>query len=77
MANKYRNVFGEIEYTLGNFFVPHRVGCDGRYAILKREAWSVTDAYQIFDNIIMEQMMPFDSFIQAVRFLKENVENLI
>lgn len=72
---KYKNVFGELEYTLGNFFIPHRTGCTGQYRILKHDPWYVTDA-RYADNI-WETVQPFDSWIQAVRYLKEHVEELI
>lgn len=74
---KYHNVFGELEYELGKFFVPHRTGCTGQYSILKREPWYVTDAYILIDGVLCEQVMPFDSWIQAVRYLKRNFSDLI
>lgn len=72
---KYRDVFGNLEYELGDFFVPHRTGNTGQYRILKHEPWYVTDArynYNLWDTV-----PPFDSFIQAVRYLKENIGNLM
>lgn len=75
---KYRNVFGELEYELGDFFVPHRTGRTGQYCILKHAPCYVTDAYIILEEgLFCEQVPPFDSFIQAVRFLKENIKNLV
>lgn len=74
---KYHNILGELEFELEKFFVPHRVGCDGRYAILKHELWYVTDAYISIDGGWCEQVMPFDSWIQAVRFLKNHINELI
>ena len=74
---KYRNVFGELEFELGAFFVPHRTGCTGKYVILKHEPWYVTDAYIIIDGVLCEHAPLFDSWIQAVKFLKENYEDLL
>ena len=71
----YKNIFGELEYELGKFFVPHRTGCTGQYKILKREPWYVTDA--VFNNDIWDAVPPFDSWIQAVRFLKEHIDELL
>lgn len=74
---KYRDVFGEISYELGHFFVPHRA-VNGKYSILKREPYYVTDAYVLYDGIFLWDKAPvFDSWIQAVRFLKENVLNMM
>ena len=74
---KYRNVFGELEYELGDFFVLHRTGSTGKYVILKREPWKVTDAWISSDGILFDRTPLFDSFIQAVRFLKENIKDLV
>ena len=73
----YKNVFGDLEYELGKFFVPHRTGCTGQYTILKNEPWCVTDAYIIIDGELFEPCPLFDSWIQAVKFLKDNIHNLI
>ena len=75
MGRKYKNIFGELEYELGNFFVPHRTGCTGQYRILKRETWYVTDA--VFADEFWNTVPPFNSWIQAVRFLKENYKDLL
>ena len=74
---EYKDVFGELQFELGNYFVPHRTGCTGQYAILKREAWYVTDAYIVYEGILIERCPRFDSWIQAIRFLKENIEDLL
>lgn len=73
----YRNVFGELEFNLGDFFVPHRTGGTGKYTILKHEPWYVTDAYIIICDTWAEHCPLFDSWIQAVRFLKENHRDLL
>lgn len=75
--NRYKDVFGELQFELGNYFVPHRTGCTGQYAILKREPWYVTDAYIVYEGILIERCPRFDSWIQAIRFLKENIEDLL
>ena len=74
---KYKNVFGELEFELGNFFVPHRTGGTGKYAILKHEPWYVTDAYIVIADMWYEHCPLFDSWIQVVRFLKENYKDLL
>lgn len=76
----FRNVFGEIEYELGPFFVPHRTGSTGQYAILKHESWYVTDPvwYPDGDFSVLLWVSPplFDSFIQAVAWLKAHYHEL-
>lgn len=72
---EYRNVFGELEYELGDFFVEHHTYGDGKYRILKHEPWYVTDAYQTYLDF-MWPIPKFDSWIKAVRFLKENIKDL-
>ena len=72
----YKNVFGELEFELGAFFVPHRKGGTGKYCILKHEPWYVTDACQLYLGFIGE-VPKFDSWIQAVRYLKENYKDLL
>ena len=76
-----KNVFGEIEYVIGDFFIPHRKGCTGQYAILKREAWSVVDPIWVIDDSVVNfcwfNPPTFDSFIRTVAWLKEHYEELI
>ena len=74
--SRWRNVFGDLEFELGAFFVPHRA-VNGKYSILKHEPWYVTNASIIYGEGFWETVQPFDSWIQAVRFLKENYNNLI
>lgn len=69
-----KNVFGDYEYCLENFFIPHRKGGTGKYAILKREPWCVTDPVLM---PFWDKPPLFDSYIHAVVWLKENVDNLI
>ena len=75
---KYKDAFGQMEYTLGDFFVMHRTGSTGKYSILKREPWKVTDPMWIEDDDLPFWDKPplFDSFIQAVRWLKEHISEL-
>ena len=74
---KHRNIFGELEFELKDYFVPHRA-VNGKYSILKRKPYYVTDAYVLYDDIFLWDKAPvFDSWIQAVRFLKENINNLL
>ena len=76
-----RNVFGDIEYTMGQFFVPHRKGYTGQYAILKRDGWFVTDPIWLIEDSIVSPVWfnppTFDSYIRAVAWLKEHIEELI
>ena len=75
---KYRNVFGDLEYELGDFFVLNRKGGTGKYAVLKRGFWTVTDPMWCPGGVAFGDRPPlFDSFIQAVRWLKENVNDLL
>ena len=74
-GNNHRNVFGELEFELGDFFVPHRTGCTGKYAILKHEPWYVTDAR--WAELPWDELPRFDSWIQAVNFLKKNIKDLL
>lgn len=66
-----------LEYELGTFFVPHRKGADGKYHILKHEPWYVTDAYICLGNVWAAQVQGFDGWVQAIRYLKENIGDLI
>ena len=77
MRNKYRDVFGELEFSIGEFFVPHRTGGTGKYTILKREPWRVTAPVIMGEHNLWDDVPVFDSFIQAVRFLKEHYTELV
>ena len=70
-----RNVFGDLEFEIGNFFVPHRPGATGKYHILKHERWYVTNAS--FAEIPWDDVPPFDSFIQACIWLKAHYTELL
>lgn len=60
-----------MEYAMGKFYVNKRH--DGQYEILKRDLWITTEAvlFPLWD------IVRFDSFVKAVKYLKENFENLI
>lgn len=73
----YKNVFGDLEYELGAYFVPHRTGCTGQYRILKHEPWCVTDACINYGENFWETVPPFDSWIQAIAFLKKHIGELM
>lgn len=63
------------EFKLDNFFVPNYTNQDGKYHILKRESYYVTDTY--ISKNWWQRTPAFDSWIQAVRFLKENKKDLL
>lgn len=63
-------------YRLNNFEVIKNSA--GKYEIVKHEAFYTTNAYIINDNIFLWNEAPFfNSYIKAVKFLKENINNLI
>ena len=65
-----------MEYKLREYEVHKR--WDGKYEILKHPAWCKTHAYEVIDGMLLWNTCPlFDSFIQAVRYLKENADNLL
>ena len=82
---KYRNVFGDLEYELGDFFVLNRKDGTGKYAVSKRESscigrsfWIVDDPMWCPGGVAFGDRPPrFDSFIQAVSWLKANVNDLL
>jgi hypothetical protein len=73
-----RNTFGKLSYTAVNsdkavFSVTR---CDNR--IIRHEPYYNTDARLATDIVTLWMDLPrFDSFAQAVKFLKENLEDLI
>lgn len=70
-----RNVFGKIEPRIGKYFVSKN--SKGKYEILKKEPYMVTNAV-LNDSVLMWQdIEPFDSLVKAYAWLKENVENLL
>lgn len=72
---KSRDAFGNKTYELGVFFVAKHD--NGKWHILKREPWYVTDAYIYTEPFMFWKVEPFDSFIQAVRWLKANHADLL
>ena len=69
----YRNVFGELEYKIGAFFVTHKKS--GTYRIKKKEPWYVTNA--CFADNPWWDTPEFDSFIQACIWLKAHHTELL
>ena len=74
--NKYRGYNNRLCYTLttkhGKFEVRK-----GENRIIKHEPYYRTDAMIIYGNTFFwETVPPFESFIQAVKFLKENADKL-
>lgn len=77
---KYRNIFGRIEYGItkkdGKYiFVECRPGCT-EYKIKSSGAWTCSNAYEILGRGWWFDSPVFDSFIKAVKYLKENIDNL-
>lgn len=69
----FRNIFGNLEYRIGDFFVENHKDRKCPFIIHKEEAWYITDA-------IMKDFLgigQFDSFIQAAIWLKNNHAELI
>lgn len=73
--NKYRDQFGNKTYELGHFFVAKHD--NGKWYILKREGWYVTRAYLFTSPFVFLEPDPFDSYIQAVRWLKRNYDCML
>ena len=49
---------------------------NGKYEITTHTPYMITDAYLMLGDIWFD-IDPFESFIQAVKFLKENINNLL
>lgn len=76
-----RDCFGNLSYTAVNsrkfvFSVTREKG-NRKVRIIKHEPYYRTDARYDYGLPIGEEIEPFDSFIQAARFLKENLEQLV
>lgn len=76
-----RDTFGALSYTATNskkhvFSITKHYG--GPYTIRKHEPWYTTDAMIMIDSemAFWDDTPKFDSFIKAVRYLKENLEYL-
>ena len=72
-----RNCFGKLSYTAVNSRKSSFSVTKGDNRIVKHEPWYNTDAV-LSDPVFMWNDLPkFESFIQAVRYLKENLEDLL
>ena len=70
-----RNVFGKIEPRIEEYFI--QKNSKGKYEILKKEPYLVTNAV-LNDSVLMwKNIEPFDSMVKAYAWLKANVENLL
>lgn len=81
---KYRDVFGNLFYQIvradGKIFqVTNRKDGNGKYKIIKNNenACMYSDAVLADSTFIWQDIQPFDSFIQAVRYLKQNVKKFL
>lgn len=70
-----RNVFGQIEPRIGNYFI--RKNQSGKYEILKNEPWYVTNAVLNNPVLMWDDIEPFDSLVKAYAWLKQNVKKLL
>ena len=75
-----RDCFGKLSYTATNsrkavFSVTRRKD-NGKVNIIHHMPYYSTDTYLDNGLPIGDKVEPFDSFIQAARFLKENLEQL-
>lgn len=72
--SKYRNVFGTLEYSIGEFFVTHHRSCDRKYVIMKRYPWMISDA--VLKDCFLSAP-EFETWIQACLWLNKNVNELL
>lgn len=77
-----RNIFGRLRYTAKNkhkYEFSVTKGKHGPYEIIRHHPWYDTGAVIMIDSqmAFWEDTPRFDSFIQAVRYLKENLEDLL
>lgn len=71
-----RNCFGKLSYTATNSYKYVFSVTKGENKIIRHQPWYRTDAV-LSDPVFMWNDLPtFDSFIQAVKYLKENLEQL-
>lgn len=68
----YRNALGELRYKLGDFEVVHS---GDSFEITRFWGWYRSAA--VFADELMTETPTFGSWIQAVKFLKEHVEELL
>jgi hypothetical protein len=69
---KHHDIFGRLEYRRGPFYVTKKRDIRAKYTVLKKGAWTTSDAILIpsWDSPV------FDSFIQAARFLAAHEKDL-
>ena len=76
--SKYRNIFGELEYSVkadnGDTFRVTRVKC-GKYTVTRYNPAACV-VYRAARMPLWDIVPIFDSWIQAVKFLKENINDL-
>lgn len=72
---KYRNVLGQLCFTLKKFEVVRKPDYHGKYHIIENQPFYRTEA--MINDGLWSYAPTFDSFIQAVKWLKENVNNLL
>ena len=70
-----RNVFGKIEPRIGCYFI--QKDSNGKYEILKKEPWYVTNAVLNDPVAMWDRIEPFDSLVKTYAWLKKNVQNLL
>ena len=72
---KNRNIFGRLEYKKGAFFVEKKPDVNAKYKILRYDS----NAVMVTDAVMMPlfDVPVFDSFVRAVRFLRDNYADLI
>ncbi len=76
-----RDTFGKLSYTLtvpvtpwfSKVYSVHR----GENKIIKHEPYYQTGACLWYGNDFWQEIEPFDSFIQAVSFLKQHSQQLL
>ena len=73
MGKLPRNVLGQVELRIGKFFI--RKNHNGMWEVLKNETWYTTNA--VMADMLWSEIEPFDSMVQAYKFLKRNVNNLL
>lgn len=69
----FRNIFGDLGYKIGKFYVIKKADVNAKYYISKHELYCCTTAvmYPFWDVPV------FDSFMQAACFLRDNFSDLI
>lgn len=71
-----RDVFGKLSYTAVNSDKAVFSVTKGDNRIIRHMPWYITDAKLSVPVLLWDDLPEFDSFVQAVRYLKENLEQL-